>query len=358
MSDLSAPFAREAEVTADDRARLVDAIKSAYPNRDFFYLLLANKMAIQVGDDVISLANPGTIVASAVVEHARANGKTLELLGMAWADRPGNPALAALADRLLPDRAAVLAKFAPADAGPAGPRPSLERLIERRSRLLNLSAFQEGLARLAGALCLVDTGVSKGTGFLVGRRTVLTNHHVVEAALAAGLPGEDVSLVFDFADAGKPNVVVPAAASWASFRSRHSQSDLTGTGEPGPDELDFALVTLARDVEPERPALAWPAAPPVVAQRDFLLIGQHPEGGAARIAFGEVVEMPRSGLRYRYDATTQPGSSGSPVLDLDLRLVGLHHAADPAGAPRYNQAVPIARIMAHLKAQGLELASL
>jgi hypothetical protein len=39
-------------------------------------------------------------------------------------------------------------------------------------------------------------------------------------------------------------------------------------------------------------------------------------------------------------------------------LVALHHAADPAANPRYNQAVPIARIVARLKEKEIDLATL
>ena len=356
--DPADPFAREAEVTAEDRENLVQAIKAAYPNRDFFYSRLARALAIHVADDVIALNNPGTLILRAVVDYATAQGKVLELLGAAWTEVPKNSQLLALADRFFSDKAAVIAKFAPPEAKPEPIRQPLEKLVAARSRLLDLGGFVAGLERLGGALCMIDTGVSKGTGFLIGRRTVLTNFHVVQDAIAGDFPGEDITCTFDFADAAKPNVPVSAAHSWQSLKSRYSQSDLTATGEPGEGELDFALITLAADVESARAPLPWPTAAPIVAQRDFLVIGQHPGGGTARIAFGEVVELPKSGLRYRYDVTTGPGSSGAPVLDMNLRLVGLHHAADPDQAPRFNQAVPIARIMALFAREKLNMAEL
>ena len=58
-----------------------------------------------------------------------------------------------------------------------------------------------------------------------------------------------------------------------------------------------------------------------------------------------------------YDANTLPGSSGSPIFNADLQLIGLHHRGDPAAhalaadAPA-NQGIPISRIVALLTKRG------
>ena len=52
----------------------------------------------------------------------------------------------------------------------------------------------------------------------------------------------------------------------------------------------------------------------------------------------------------RYDVTTASGSSGSPCLPFDLDIIGLHHAAEPASNPRYNQAIPLWAIAKDLEA--------
>jgi hypothetical protein len=362
MADGIDPFAMEGAFGDQDREALVQAILNAYPNLDFLYLRLANKWGLRVGVDVINTEKPGRVVVTAIVDFAQAQGRQVDLLGLTWTGVQGNPKLKELATRFLPDQAYFVAKYDPPDAArvvaPEAMPPSLEGLVEKRSRLLTLSTFEAGLARLSSALCLVGTPEVRGTGFLVGRRTVLTNFHVVKNAIRDSLPGENIVCTFDYNDASLPNVRFSGAQDWLGLNSPYSESDVTGSGTPGPTELDFAIIRLAEEVEPTRQPLAWPLAPPIVAQRDFLLIGQHPGGGVAQIAFGEVVELPQSGLRYRYDVTTAPGSSGSPVLNLDLELVALHHAADPAANPRYNQAVPIARIVARLKEKEIDLATL
>ena len=56
-----------------------------------------------------------------------------------------------------------------------------------------------------------------------------------------------------------------------------------------------------------------------------------------------------SSVRSPADAIgSEPGSSGSPVFNLDWELVALHHLGDPAydHPPAYNQGVPIDKIRA------------
>ena len=367
-------YPNEQTLTAEDAERIADAIHAAYPNQDFFYLRLRNKWGLDVADDIGGLNRGNRLIRADIVSLAKSKGQLLDLLGVTWTDVPGNPLLQQLADAWLPDQAAVADKYALPPLQPAAPiaakaRPPLEAAVATRSRLVYLPVLIAKLELLSQALCRVcipkaDGGgeaalTPNGTGFLVGRRSVLTNYHVVRRVLAANGTGDQVACQFDFT--GQPAAVTFSAvtgAGWCRTKRPYSQSDLDGRGDPAPDELDYALITLAQDVEPTRRAIDWPDAPPIVAQRDFLLIGQHPHGNAAQIAFGEVVSLPGSGLRYRYDVTTDHGSSGSPVFDMDLGLVALHHAADPDTAPVYNQGVPIARIMKALKDDGVDLATL
>lgn len=357
-------YPREGEVADADIAAFVAAILSAYPNKDFLYIRLADKWSVRVEDDVTALDLPGKLIVRRIVDYARSEGRLLDLLGLAWSDKPGNLQLAALAQAWLIDPDGVMAKYgAPPRPPPAGVeplRPSLQKLVNASSRLINLGDFERGLQQLAGTLCRVCIPHVNGTGFLIGRRTVLTNYHVVEPAIQAGTQGGQIVCEFDFAEPTSVPVrrAALAGAGWLGPKSSYSLSDLTGTGEPRPDELDFAVIRLAEPVEPERPALELPFSPPLVTVRDYVMIGQHPKGEEAQIAFGQVIENPAGGLRYRYDVTTESGSSGSPVLDFSLRLVALHHAADPAGTPRYNQGVPIARIKHAVQDAGLDLEQL
>jgi len=361
MCEIENLYPKEAELTGDDDVEIVNAILSAYPNKDFLSLRLRHKMGINVADEITTMDGPGRIIVTRIYDYAKAAGRALELLAITWTDKPGNPKLKSLADRFFPEQQAVINKFEPHDtAAPPAPRPPLERLVDKRSKFTNLAAFAERLQTLSGALCRISIPEVSGTGFLIGRRTVLTNFHVVKRAIQAGRAGDQIKCEFDFHSEDQPTIEMfgKPAEEWQGPNSPYSDSDLTGQGNPAEDELDFAVIHLENEVEDSRNSIAWPVAPPIIAQRDFVLIGQHPEGHEAQLAMGEVVEFPQSGLRYRYDVTTEGGSSGSPVFNFDLELVALHHAADPAHDPEYNQGVPIWKIMKAIKAEGLDLETL
>lgn len=52
--------------------------------------------------------------------------------------------------------------------------------------------------------------------------------------------------------------------------------------------------------------------------------------------------------RLTHRVNTEPGSSGSPCLTFDLKLVALHHHGDA----RRNESIPIATIAEHLRHTG------
>jgi hypothetical protein len=87
-----------------------------------------------------------------------------------------------------------------------------------------------------------------------------------------------------------------------------------------------------------------------------VLIVQHPGGTPLAMAIGKSKGINENGARFRYDADTLGGSSGSGVYDQKLDLVALHHAGDPQSSirARYNQGIPIARIVESLAAKAAE----
>ena len=196
-----------------------------------------------------------------------------------------------------------------------------------------------------------------GTGFLVGRQTVLTNYHVVKGAVEHGAPGDQICCRFDFVRAAGggeiPGVPVRAAGGngWLAASSPFSQSDVTGDGEPGPDELDFALIRLSAPVEEARLPLAIDGSPPIVAPMDIAIIVQHPDGDPLTLAMGKVLEFPASGLRYRYNATTRE-LVRAPVFSA-TSTDRPPPCRDTALSPRFNQAVPIWRVAAAVAQAGL-----
>jgi hypothetical protein len=362
VTDPVDPIPPEEPLGPEDVEPFHKAILEAYPDVDDLEILLSHKWGVRLSDQVY-LEQPGRKVANELIKWAQSEGRTRELLGLLWSGRPGNPRLRPLAERLLGSLEPVAARYGARPLAEAAPviavtRASLEKTVTERSRLVDFGAFVAKLAGASAPVCRVETPLSAGTGFLVGRRSVLTNFHVVKEALGTGMAGEQVLCRFDYriGDDGRAAEGVALAAApgpdWIVAHSPYSDSDLTGSGSPAPGELDFALIRLAARVDDARPHMRLSRDPPIVAPLDIAMIVQHPGGNPLMIAMGVVVEFPATGLRYRYNTTTGPGASGSPVFSADVELIGLHHAADPASAPRYNQAVPIWRVARAVEAAG------
>jgi hypothetical protein len=349
------PAATHRPLTPSEFEEVVNAILEGYPARFDLVQRLWFKWGIRAERVVRSDVPDGQFV-DQLVQWANAEGRGLDLLGLLWANRPGNSFLTAIGARLLGSVEPFLARYdsPPAlEPTPAPPvtRDNLERLITRQSRLNDYVQFSSGLEQIGRAVCRIEVllpeGLAKGTGFLIDEQTVLTNFHVIDGAQE--LDGRQVTCRFDFwsGEEGVPVSAMPGRA-WLLSSSPASPTDRTGIGQPAENELDYAVIRLAEPVAANRLPLALPKEPSIVAPMDIAIIVQHPQGDPLKIAMGVIVELPSKGMRYRYNTTTDLGASGSPVFSASLDLIGLHHAADPDLQPRYNQAVPLWRVTAAL----------
>ncbi|MBZ5708144.1 trypsin-like peptidase domain-containing protein [Nannocystis pusilla] len=252
---------------------------------------------------------------------------------------------------------------------------NLESIVNQRSSFQDVGRFLDRFRELCGWVCRVVVGDYNGTGVLVAPDIVMTNCHVVLPLLAEPRP-PGVFCVFDYKRMNGQLTVDPgrrvAIAETAPLVRRWSEGDLqTPPERPEATELDYALIRLAEPVgeqpvattngEIRRGWLTLRAPTRPVAARDPVLILQHPQPEGAtqsplQLSIGAALACEWAELRTRYNASTLPGSSGSPVFDADLECVGLHHAGDPAWAPSFNQAIPIAAIVADLTTRAGELA--
>lgn len=180
---------------------------------------------------------------------------------------------------------------------------------QRRARAVG----RIGAPRSAGGI------VPEGTGFLVGPGVLMTNAHVLPDAATAAKRA--VELDYEEDDDGNARLVQRFALDPESLFLVSK-------------DLDVAVVGVAprsaKGVE-----LAGYGAIPVRDRSDSLADGvgvvviQHPRGEMKRIALRENEVDYLDDTWVHYQADTDPGSSGSPVLDMELELVALHHSGVP-----------------------------
>jgi hypothetical protein len=248
---------------------------------------------------------------------------------------------------------------------------SLERTVREKSGFADFLPWAEKLIRLGHKMCRIEDASTArkalGTGFLVAPDLVLTNYHVVEGHIASNAKADPTQLGcrFDYAvgPVGEnPGLLKPLAASWLVAHRQYSAVDSGDQGGlPKETELDYALLRLADPIG-EAPSpdgdgkRGWIPVSTGVAlpePNDILFIVQHPKGSPLKLAVGRILLRNGNQTRIRYDANTEPGSSGSAGFDAKLGLVLLHHGGDPdtGRLAQFNQGIPIDRIVADLGQQ-------
>lgn len=189
------------------------------------------------------------------------------------------------------------------------------------------------VARSVGRILIVSGGRPKarGTGFLVGPSLLLTNEHVLTSPELAARCLIEMDYEQNSFGATKPS---------QTFRLTPERFFLND------DKLDYALVAVAPTSTQGAPlsAYGWLGLNPAqgkisVSAIDALNIVQHPLGNEKTIVIrnnrlldlrtGDD-EAEEIGPFLHYEADTEKGSSGSPVLNDGWEVVGLHHSGVPA----------------------------
>lgn len=163
-----------------------------------------------------------------------------------------------------------------------------------------------------------------GTGWMIGPRLLITNHHVINARDRVFVQESDASeadfrvqaetmrVLYDYHEVDKP-----------------SRTQVTGPGAliASDKKLDFAILRLPADAE-ERPPLRLRSHPILKSLTQALgtrvNVIQHPNGDPMRVGFRDnfVTIGDKSLLAYLTD--TSSGSSGSPVCDDGWTVAALH----------------------------------
>jgi hypothetical protein len=354
--------------------RLIDALSSAF-NYFTLELLVTTKLDKRGLGQYASPNLPMPIQAMQLVVAAEAQDFTPDLINAARQLRPANAVFLELADEL---HLTALGRAVPKS------RADLQRIVREKNIFNDLFLLRTRLTEIEFQVCRIELpvtnalgeeGLMTGTGFLVGPDLLMTNYHVIEPLIAEGDgwkgKPEDVKARFDYkklsAKSVNEGVVYELAAEWLVDSSPYESG-----GEPEPEELDYAILRLARSAGDD-PVGGWPAGatPP---KRGFmklkpsgypfppdsaLAIVQHPSGDPLSIAFDtdSVIRLNDGKTRVRYRTNTEHGSSGSPCFNLKLELVALHHAGDPEydHPAEYNAGIPIDNIVALLAKKKIKI---
>ncbi|MDO6433168.1 trypsin-like peptidase domain-containing protein [Flavitalea sp. BT771] len=275
--------------------------------------------------------------------------------------------------------------YAGAPANPLS-RSMLEKLVNEEP-MVDIRVFLKNLADAGRCVCRIKAtdakGVSNyGTGFLVGEDLLLTNYHVLEAAILDETLAGQVVCKFDYEvdDAGK--TINPGVdhglAEHAPILASSPPSELDKWGSQQLDVewpsgcLDYALVRLAEKVGSLRyginganstsekaAARGWItriAADPALDKGNIIVI-QHPDKQPMKVAIGfnRIIGSDAHKRRLRYSVNTMEGSSGSPCFDEGFNWIALHNTGDPNYYAKYNQGVVAGRIVEDLAKKGYSL---
>ncbi|WP_394823164.1 trypsin-like serine peptidase [Pendulispora albinea] len=187
-------------------------------------------------------------------------------------------------------------------------------------------AFVNAHKRPVGAMETSPTSGKYCSGTLITSTLFLTAGHCVDSTTV----GDYVSFNYEL-----------NAAKTALLAQSHYQ--ITGIVEDSLGGLDYAIVRLANNPGATWGTTASLATDPAVGAT--LAILQHPNGEPKQIEAGTLASISGNYLRYG-NIDTEPGSSGSGILNSAGRLVGVHTNGGCTASGGTNSGVRMSKIAA------------
>jgi hypothetical protein len=218
------------------------------------------------------------------------------------------------------------------------PPDQQEKIIGKQSTLLPIGFLEQGLKRASSVVRIVTADHMSGSGFLIDKNLIVTNHHVLKDEAAAS--GATVQFNFEKSIDGLDKPI----------SSSKCRPDL---GFKTSKDHDWTVVKLDGDMNATWGAI--PLKPAQVAREDRVVIIQHPGGGPKQIALSHNLVTFVDNDIIQYLSDTMPGSSGSPVFNENWEVVALHHSGgwlrEPGGKEQLfrNEGIAIGQILTGAK---------
>jgi V8-like Glu-specific endopeptidase len=211
--------------------------------------------------------------------------------------------------------------------------------------------FLEVLLELATGVVRIQ-GPATGTGFLIADDLLMTNHHVIPSLEAAKKFAFQFNYQLDRTGKSLPIQTARALEGGLFHTSPIAPDNATA------DALDYTIVQLVDVPNATRHLALKPAA---IGRDSRVTIIQHPGGDYKKISIQNNFVQYADAFVVQYTTSTEPGSSGSPVLNDDFVVVAIHHSggqiAEPATQRRYlrNEGVRMSAILEDLRRSAPEI---
>lgn len=223
------------------------------------------------------------------------------------------------------------------------PEANAESCLPGASPTISVSA-QRCIDAVTRAVCRIDfPDRDSGTGILLGGRWLLTCHHVLPSRARAG---QVKALIFGYErdESGQLHSGISLRlAPDEGFHTSNPNHSLTLDQHD-----DWTLVRVATDPKLTDFGQAPLHEDAIVHPNAHARIIQHPAFAEKSCAEGRIASVQDRRITYRIN--TEGGSSGSPVINIEGKIIALHHRGTDQTHPYYNSGVPIQRVIAGIKA--------
>lgn len=197
-----------------------------------------------------------------------------------------------------------------------------------RSNLLPAWFLSVGAER-ARAVCKIKTsgtsydgqqGNWSGTGFMVSPNIMLTNHHVLNSFETA----QNGRCIFNYQKDPAGQILTGTV-----YRLNPSRLFVTSPVKTtlDKDSLDFTFVWVDGELGNEWGWVPLDRSSVTVKADEAANIIQHPNGDPKIVVVQENIITNHDLLAVRYESDTEPGSSGSCVMNNEWAPIALHHAS-------------------------------